>query len=67
MRTAAVKTWEDNIRHNGQENFCSVPLGGTAAAASMALSLSPAEEERPTKKRPNQRIRRGIAEAMTVS
>ena len=43
-----------------------VPLGRMATAAPMAPTPYLAEE-RPTKKRPTQRIRRGIAEAATVS
>ena len=62
-----VEMREDNIRHNGRENVDSVPLGGTATVASTAPSLSPADEERPEKKCPSQRIGRGIAEVATVS
>ena len=40
---AVLETREDKIRHNRQEKLDSVPLGRTAAAASMDLSLSPTE------------------------
>ena len=53
--------------YNGRENVYSVPFSRMATAASMDQYLSPAEEERPTKKRPDQRIGRGIAEVVKVS
>ena len=63
-RTAEVETQEDKIIHNGQKNVDSVPLRGTAMADSMVPSPA---DERTTKKRPAQRIRRGIAEAVELS
>ena len=41
--TATVKTQEDKIRHNGQENVDSVPLDGTETADLVDPSPSPAE------------------------
>ena len=64
-RTEIVETQEDKIRHNGQENFDSVPLGGTAMAALVDPSMSHVEE-RPTKMHPTQSNRRGIVAAATV-
>ena len=71
MRTAAVETWEenireDNIRHIEREIFDGVPLGGTTTAASMAPSPSPAKE-RLIKKRPAQHIICRITKTETVS
>ena len=63
----AAETREERRRRIGRENVYGAPLGGTATAASMAPSPSPAEEERPTKKRPDQRIGFGIAQAASVS
>ena len=42
-KEAVVEMREDKIRHNGRENVDSVPLGGTATAASMDPYLSLAE------------------------
>ena len=55
------------MRRNGKENVKSVPLDGTEMTASMAPSMYSVEEKRPTKKRPDQHIERGMAEAATVS
>ena len=66
MRTATIETREDKIRHIGQETVNGVPIGGTATAALMALSPSPAEE-RPTKKRPAQHIGCGSTPTETMS
>ena len=54
-KTAEVETWEDKIRHIGQENVNSVPLG----VMEMAASTDPPPyntEEKPTKKHPTQNI-----------
>ena len=49
MRTAATETQEEKIRHNGNENVHSFPLGRTATAtepvALLDMSLSLADEQ----------------------
>ena len=66
MITMSAETWEDRRGRIGRENVDGVPHGRTATAAPMAPTPSLAEE-RPTKKRPAQRIGQRIAEAATVS
>ena len=66
MSTAAEETREDKIGNIGREIVDGVPLGGTATAASIAPSPSPAEE-RPTKNRPAQHIECGIKTTETAS
>ena len=51
MRTAATETQEEKIRHNGNENVHSFPIGRTATAtatepvALLDMSLSLADEQ----------------------
>ena len=66
MSAMAADTREDKRENIGRENIYGVPIVRTATEAPMALTPYLAEE-RPTKKRPVQRIGNNIAEAATMS
>ena len=66
IRTAAEETREDKIGHIGREIVNGVPPGVTATSVLIHPSLYPVEE-RPTKKRPAEHIRRGIKTTETLS